>query len=93
MFFAQPENIRLLGVLEESYVLAIERAIVPHNTPPKKAFNIALSKVASSITSGWFREYAWENYDAVQALYSDDYVKRFQKAVENGIVRPYEDKQ
>jgi hypothetical protein len=91
LFFEQPENIRLLGVLEEAYVLAIERSQLPHpGTPPKKSFDIALKKVCTSITSGWFREYSWEHYDAVQALYSDDYVKRFQTAVENGIVRPYE---
>ena len=44
---------------------------------------MALMKVCTSITSGWFREYAWENYDKVLDLYNelgeDDYVQRFQR--------------
>ncbi len=92
LFFTQPEQIRLYGVLEEAYVLSLERAIIPFGdkVSPKQAFDIALMKVASSITSGWFRAFAWENYDAVQALYSDDYVNRFWKAVEAKIVKLHE---
>jgi len=46
-------------------------------------FEMALMKVCTSITSGWFREYAWENYQKVLDLYDslgeDDYVKRFEQ--------------
>lgn len=91
LFFAVGERIRLLGVLEESYVLALERSQIPHPgvMTRKKSFDTALMKVASSITSGFFREYSWENYDKVQAMYSDDYVDRFNEAVKNGIVLPH----
>lgn len=74
-FFALPEEYRLYGVLEETYVLACERALIPHGTDPKKAFDIALEKVATSVTSGWFREYAWENYDKIQSMYNPEYFK------------------
>lgn len=74
-FFALPEEYRLYGVLEETYVLACERALIPHGTDPKKAFDIALEKVATSVTSGWFREYAWENYDKIQTMYNPEYFK------------------
>lgn len=74
-FFALPEEYRLYGVLEETYVLACERALIPHGTDPKKAFDIALEKVATSVTSGWFREYAWENYDKIQSMYNPKYFK------------------
>lgn len=74
-FFALPEEYRLYGVLEETYVLACERALIPHCTDPKKAFDIALEKVATSVTSGWFREYAWENYDKIQSMYNPKYFK------------------
>ena len=50
---------------------------------PRWSFEMALMKVCTSITSGWFREYAWENYDKVMALYETlgewDYVYRFQR--------------
>lgn len=88
-FFDAPEAVRLYGVLEEAYVLALERSQIPHrgNVTPRRSFQIALEKVCTSITSGWFREYAWENYDRVWELYSDDYVDRFWKAVDSGMVR------
>lgn len=88
-FFAQTEEVRLLGVLEESYVLALERSLIPFpgGKTPKGAFDMALMKVCTSITSGWFREFAWENYDAVQVLYSDDFVDKFNAGVANGTVK------
>jgi hypothetical protein len=92
-FFALPEETRLLGVLEEAYVLALERSQIPHRgkVTPEWSFQTALMKVCTSITSGWFREFAWENYDRVVRMYSPDYVTRFWEAVERGEVRPHND--
>jgi len=91
MFDEAPESIRLCAVLEESYVLAVERSQIPYKgtLTPQRSFAIALEKVCTSITSGWFREYAWENYEKVQDLYSDNYVDRFWSGVQNGIVKPF----
>jgi hypothetical protein len=88
-FFDCSERVRLFGVLEEAYVLALERSQIPFRgkVSPRRSFDIALRKVCTSITSGWFREFAWENFDRVTALYSDDYVERFWTAVEGGEVR------
>ena len=91
LFEASPRQTRLLAVLEESYVLAIERSLVPFPGvyAPRQAFEKALEKVCTSITSGWFREFAWENYDAVDALYDDNYYHRFEQAVGRGEVRAH----
>lgn len=88
-FFAVHEQIRLYGVYEESCVLALERSQIPHGLgkeggpTPRWSFCKALEKVCTSITSGWFREYAWENYDKVMALYESlgesDYIDRFKR--------------
>ena len=88
-FFEQSEIVRLYGVLEESYVLALERSVIPFNTDPKKAFDKALEKVCTSITSGWFREYAWLNYAKIQELYHESYVDKFQSALKCGTIRAY----
>lgn len=88
-FFAAPEIIRLYGVLEESYVLALERAIIPHGVDTDKAFKKALEKVCTSITSGWFREFAYDNYDKVMWLYHNSFKDKFQAALEAGIIKPY----
>jgi hypothetical protein len=88
-FFAQPEIVQLYGVLEESYVLALERSVIPFGTDPKKAFNKALEKICTSITSGWFREYAWLNYDKVQGMYHESFVDKFQSALKYGTIKAY----
>lgn len=86
LFFKCSEQIRLYGVYEESCVLALERSQIPFadavNPPhPRKSFEYALMKVCTSITSGWFREFAWESYDKVLDIYEkegeDGYLKRF----------------
>ena len=88
---ALPEELKLAAVFEESAVLSIERCLVPFDfsTPPKKAFLMALEKVSTSITSGWFREYAWNNYDRVAAMFSDDYVDKFKNALATGQIKPF----
>lgn len=89
MFMACDEKTRLYAVLEESYVLALERSQIPlpGKWPPRKSFETALMKVSSSITSGWFRAYAYDNYFKVLNIYDDTYVKRFWEAVDKGIVK------
>lgn len=76
-FFEIEEQIRLNAVYEESCVLALERSIVPFGTDYEKAFVMALEKVCTSITSGKFREYAWENYDKVRKMFKTETFDRF----------------
>lgn len=92
MFDKLPIQIKLGAVFEESMVLAIERALVPFNSwdNEHKAFSKALEKVCTSITSGWFREYAWENYYSVLGVYHSkpkNYIKsRFDSGIEQQII-------
>jgi hypothetical protein len=90
-FFALPPEEPLRGVIEEAYVLALERSQIPHGdkVPPAWSFQTALRKVASSITSGWFREYAWEHFDEAMETYDKNYVDRLKRGLENGIVKPW----
>ncbi len=91
MFFALDEKYRLAGVIEECYVLALERSIIPYpDTAPKWSFDKALEKVCTSITSGWFREYSWESYDKIQDMYDPEYVNWFKNGLESGVVKNYE---
>jgi hypothetical protein len=94
LFEACNLTIRLTAVLEEAYVLSLERCIIPYDVkePARRrwAFDYALEKVCTSITSGWFRDFAWENYQNVKDMYDPEYVERFFNAVERGEVKPYE---
>lgn len=88
-FFALPEEIKRYAVLEEAYVLALERSQIPYDLKPnrKKSFLIALEKISTVTTSGWFREYCWENYYEVLKMYSDNYVDKYLKEKHNAV--PY----
>lgn len=94
-FFAQEEHIRILGVYEESCVLALERSQIPFNfeVPARQSFVMALSKVCTSITSGWFREYAYESFHVVMKFYEsmgeDDYIQRFH--ANKHLLKPFEE--
>lgn len=94
-FESLPVRTRLNAVLEESYVLALERSVIPHGSDPEKAFMMALEKVCTSITSGWFREFAWENYEAVVSRFhqleveGSGYFQKFTSGLERGIIKPY----
>lgn len=82
-FFDLSFSDQINAVLEESLVLALERSVIPFGTKPERAFLLALEKVCTSITSGWFREFAWDNYDRVWAQYYNtgyNYVEKFEKA-------------
>jgi hypothetical protein len=94
-FFACTETMRIHGVVEEALVLALERSQIPfrdRNINPDASFMMALEKVCTSITSGWFREFAWENFDRCVNVYqtyctgSNCYVKRFWDDVANNRV-------
>jgi hypothetical protein len=97
-FMGVHEHIRLYGVYEETCVLALERSQIPFTLgkecgpTPRESFMKALEKVCTSITSGWFREYAWENYDKVLDLYKqmgeNDYTERFIKNAH--LLKPFE---
>lgn len=90
------EAIKIAGVYEETAVLALERSLISNEFKhdPERIFRISLEKVCTGITSGWFREYAWENYLTVYGLAKqlgfDRMQKCFEKGLENGIVRERE---
>ena len=92
-FFEIDEQIRLNAVFEESMVLALERSIVPYNlrSPADygRSFKMALQKVCTSITSGKFREYAWENYNHVLGMFNPKIFDKFFENVDKGLVKPY----
>lgn len=87
-FYEVSEQTRINGVIEEACTLAIERSLVPYpgKATPKQAWMFALSKVLTSITSGWFRQYGYENAPKVVAQYPESYYDRFQMAVKAGQV-------
>ena len=90
-FLSLPYELQLATVQEETYVLSLERNQIPNNfTPdPKKSFLMSLEKVCTSIASGWWREFAWENYYEVVEKYDRNYIDKFKIGLANGVVKDY----
>ncbi len=91
-FFSLPQEVRLNGIVEEAAVLAIERSLVPHpgTWTPEYAWKFALAKVCSSITSGWFRQFGYENIPEILKMYPAGYWEKFQQDIAAGKVKPYD---
>lgn len=97
LFFKLPYEKQLAAVYEESCVLALERSQIPYpEMDPLVSFKIALEKVCTSITSGWFREFAWENYNETLQLYNlqvekkKSYIDLFQLGLNQNIIKLFE---
>jgi len=59
-------------VLEECYVIAFERFIATNLLPisgSHVAFSKALEKVCTTLTSGWFRDFALDNFEEINKSY------------------------
>ncbi len=84
------EEDRIQCVLEEAYVIALERLIIPmlykggKGVSDEKAFNWALMRICTTLCSGWFRAYAVENHPKIVAAHDLGYVTKFLSAVESG---------
>lgn len=77
-------------VAEECFVIAVERFLIPkleineRYMPEKMSFNKALEKVCTTLTSGWFRDFAIDNWKTIKELgESVSFYSKFFKAVEN----------
>lgn len=88
-FLEQSREIQLNSVVEESAVLAIERSLVPFPgaMTHKQAWQFAFSKVCTSIASGWWRAFAYENAPAILKMYPEGYYENFQRGLTSGIVK------
>jgi hypothetical protein len=86
------EQTKLLGVLEECLVLAAERSQLAFNPAPDQrwSFEMALSKVCTSITSGVFRAFAYDNYYKVIDMYEEfgyNYMDKVRDGIASGVVK------
>lgn len=94
-FMEAPLRVRILGGLEEALVLTAERSLIPNDfkPDPDRMFVFALSKVCTSITSGWFREWCWENFYRILHTYDKEckgvWVEKVKKAIAENQLLPY----
>jgi len=78
-------------VREEGFTISLERKLIPawdrgENYPPRFAFNYAVERICTTLCSGYFREFAIENWPEI-IDYDWDFVTKFKEGLENGIVK------
>ena len=61
-------------VYEEASVIALERFLIPSGFKhsPRLAYYKAVKKICTTLTSGWFRDYAIDNFPAIMRLYDEN---------------------
>lgn len=75
---------KLECVAEETYVISIERFLVPQwKIPPKLAYFKALRKVCTTLCSGWFRDFAIDNYPDILSLFNQEKIERIKCQILN----------
>ncbi len=82
---------KIRTVREECYAIALERKIIPGwqkhvDIDSTEAFNYALKRVCTTLTSGWFRWFAIENWPEIRK-FDVDYVGKFTEAVNSGKIK------
>lgn len=96
MFFVLPYEMQVQAVQEEAYVIALERYIVPqfgeNHINHFEMYKNALKRICTTLCSGWFREFAIENYPEVIKRYNPNFVGILRDAVQSGRIQPIEGK-
>jgi len=82
-------------VLEEAYVIALERRVLPALyggsrvwSPAQEALDWALMRICTTLCSGWFRDFATRNYLEIRSAASPTYVEDFLSKVHTGQIEP-----
>jgi hypothetical protein len=91
MFFKLPYSTQVRAVMEEAYVIALERYIIPQHgencNDYHDCYTRAVKRICTTLTSGWFRDFAIENYNKVLEFYNPDFVNKFIKAYKSGKIK------
>lgn len=76
---------KILCVAEETQVIAVERFCVPNdwNYNTKRAYFGALKKVCTTLTSGYFRDFAIDHYPEIISVYDPNKFEFVKKELEN----------
>ncbi len=88
----QPIN-KTRCVMEECYVIALERKILPmmfggaEFMSSEEAFKWALMRVCTTLCGGWFREHATINYSVIVDMFNRSYVEDFLGKYEAGLIK------
>jgi hypothetical protein len=93
LFNKLPLDYRIKCVQEEAYVIALERYIIPQIGKYEDFFwcyKRALMRICTTLCSGFFRQFAFENYPLIIESYNSSFVDKFKYAVDNELIQSME---
>lgn len=79
-------------VLEEAYVIALERKVLPSIfgglkwISSKDAIDWSLMRICTTLCSGWFRQFATDNYIDIYNMINKNYVEYFLSKYNDGLI-------
>jgi len=80
------------AVLEEAYVISIERYLTKKSLKTRKeAFETSLEKICTTLCKGWFRKFAYENYIEIYNMYNENFYDKFLNDLKKGLILPAKD--
>lgn len=80
MFFMLTHEERLQAVMEEAYVIAVERYLLKEDISARDAFVNAMGRICTNLCSGFFRDYAIDHYFEAMVEYDTGYANKVLKA-------------
>lgn len=74
---------KIKTVQEEAYVIATERFLIPkdYKFPKKLAYLTAVKKICTTLTSGWFRDFAIDNWREIVDSYDEQKINCIQRSL------------
>jgi hypothetical protein len=91
LFFNLPYSHRIKAVQEEAYVISLERYIIPQIGEYNDllwCYKRSLMRICTTLCSGFFREFAIENYNNIVENFSEEFYSKFTLAIKNKKLLP-----
>jgi hypothetical protein len=84
LFFNLPVHVQLNTVMEEAMVIGFERKVIPglQQGKPidlKSAYDYGLMRCSTTLSSGWWREFAIDNWPSVKKPQMENWILIFEK--------------
>lgn len=88
-FYGLTNEQRIHLVMEEVWVTALERYLIPNDFDfhPSRAYGNSLKKLLTTMSSGWFKYWMIDNFEDIKSSNYEEIKTKFNKAKQNGKLR------
>lgn len=88
MFENLPHDHKIKCVQEEAYVIGLERYLLQEvGISPFDAYKMAVRRICTTLCSGFFRQFAIDNYFEIIDAYDNGFLKKFEHGFNSRIIQ------